>query len=152
MCIDIIMVLFEMIEGFFNCFIMKWVQDKGFVEIYIYNLCDYIEDKYCWVDDYLFGGFVGMVMKIEFIEWCINILKVECDYDEVIFIIFDGEQFDQKMVNSLFLFGNFIILCGYFKGIDYCIWEYLIIKEISIGDYVLIGGELVVVVMVDVIV
>ena len=149
MRIDIITVLPEMIEGFFNCSIMKRAQDKGLAEIYIHNLRDYTEDKYRRVDDYPFGGFAGMVMKIEPIERCINALKAERDYDEVIFTTPDGEQFDQRMANSLSLSGNLIILCGHFKGIDYRIREHLITKEISIGDYVLTGGELPAMVMID---
>ena len=109
MRIDIITVLPEMIEGFFNCSIMKRAQDKGLAEIYIHNLRDYTEDKYRRVDDYPFGGFAGMVMKIEPIERCINALKAERDYDEVIFTTPDGEQFDQRMANSLSLSGNLII-------------------------------------------
>ena len=135
MRIDIITVLPEMIEGFFNCSIMKRAQDKGLAEIHIHNLRDYTEDKYRRVDDYPFGGFAGMVMKIEPIERCINALKAERDYDEVIFTTPDGEQFNQPMANSLSLAQNLIILCGHFKGIDYRIREHLITKEISIGDY-----------------
>ena len=97
MRIDIITVLPEMIEGFFNCSIMKRAQNKGLAEIHIYNLRDYTEDKYRRVDDYPFGGFAGMVMKIEPIERCINALKAERDYDEVIFTTPDGEQFNQPM-------------------------------------------------------
>ena len=97
MRIDIITVLPEMIEGFFNCSIMKRAQDKGLAEIHIHNLRDYTEDKYRRVDDYPFGGFAGMVMKIEPIERCINALKAERDYDEVIFTTPDGEQFNQPM-------------------------------------------------------
>ena len=142
MRIDIITVLPEMIEGFFNCSIMKRAQNKGLAEIHIHNLRDYTEDKYRRVDDYPFGGFAGMVMKIEPIERCINALKAERDYDEVIFTTPDGEQFNQPMANTLSLAQNLIILCGHFKGIDYRIREHLITKEISIGDYVLTGGEL----------
>ena len=149
MRIDIITVLPEMIEGFFNCSIMKRAQDKGLAEIHIHNLRDYTEDKYRRVDDYPFGGFAGMVMKIEPIERCINALKAERDYDEVIFTTPDGEQFNQPMANSLSLAQNLIILCGHFKGIDYRIREHLITKEISIGDYVLTGGELPAMVMID---
>ena len=129
MRIDIITVLPEMIEGFFNCSIMKRAQDKGLAEIHIHNLRDYTEDKYRRVDDYPFGGFAGMVMKIEPIERCINALKAERDYDEVIFTTPDGEQFNQPMANSLSLAQNLIILCGHFKGIDYRIREHLITKE-----------------------
>ena len=142
MRIDIITVLPEMIEGFFNCSIMKRAQNKGLAEIHIHNLRDYTEDKYRRVDDYPFGGFAGMVMKIEPIERCINALKAEREYDEVIFTTPDGEQFNQPMANNLSLAQNLIILCGHFKGIDYRIREHLITKEISIGDYVLTGGEL----------
>jgi tRNA (guanine37-N1)-methyltransferase len=138
-----------MIEGFFNCSIMKRAQNKGLAEIHIHNLRDYTEDKYRRVDDYPFGGFAGMVMKIEPIERCINALKAERDYDEVIFTTPDGEQFDQKMANTLSLSGNLIILCGHFKGIDYRIREHFITKEISIGDYVLTGGELAAAVIAD---
>lgn len=152
MRIDIITVLPEMIEGFFNCSIMKRAQDKGLAEIHIHNLRDYTEDKYRRVDDYPFGGFAGMVMKIEPIERCINALKAERDYDEVIFTTPDGEQFNQPMANTLSLAQNLIILCGHFKGIDYRIREHLITKEISIGDYVLTGGELAAAVMADAIV
>ena len=141
MRIDIITVLPEMIEGFFNCSIMKRAQNKGLAEIHIHNLRDYTEDKYRRVDDYPFGGFAGMVMKIEPIERCINALKAERDYDEVIFTTPDGEQFNQPMANSLSLAQNLIILCGH-----------LITKEISIGDYVLTGGELAAAVMADAIV
>ena len=149
MRIDIITVLPEMIEGFFNCSIMKRAQNKGLAEIHIHNLRDYTEDKYRRVDDYPFGGFAGMVMKIEPIERCINALKAERDYDEVIFTTPDGEQFNQPMANTLSLARNLIILCGHFKGIDYRIREHLITKEISIGDYILTGGELAAMVLTD---
>lgn len=152
MRIDIITVLPEMIEGFFNCSIMKRAQNKGLAEIHIHNLRDYTEDKYRRVDDYPFGGFAGMVMKIEPIERCINALKAEREYDEVIFTTPDGEQFNQPMANTLSLAKSLIILCGHFKGIDYRIREHLITKEISIGDYVLTGGELAAAVMADAIV
>ena len=152
MRIDIITVLPEMIEGFFNCSIMKRAQTKGLAEIYIHNLRDYTLDKWRRVDDYPFGGFAGMVMKIEPIERCIESLKAERTYDEVIFTTPDGEQFNQPMANTLSLCENLIILCGHFKGIDYRIREHLITKEVSIGDYVLTGGELAAAVMADAIV
>lgn len=142
MRIDIITVLPEMLEGFFNCSIMKRAQNKGLVEIYIHNLRDYTYDKYRKVDDYPFGGFAGMVMKIEPIERCINALKAEREYDEIIFTTPDGEQFNQSMANDLSLKKNLIILCGHFKGVDYRVREHFITKEISIGDYVLTGGEI----------
>lgn len=115
MRIDIITVLPEMIEGFFNCSIMKRAQNKGLAEIYIHNLRDYTEDKYRRVDDYPFGGFAGMVMKIEPIERCINALKAEREYDEVIFTTPDGEQFNQPMANTLSLTQNLIILAVILK-------------------------------------
>src|SRR5574344_742945 len=149
MRIDIITVLPEMIECFFNCHILKRAQNKELAEIYIHKLRDYTEDKYRRVDDYPFGGFAGMVMKIEPIERCINTLKAQRHYEEVIFTTPDGEQFNQKMANKLSLSGNLIILCGHFKGIDYRIREHLITKEISIGDYVLTGGELAAAVIAD---
>ena len=131
-----------MLEGFFNCSIMSRAQKKGLAEIHIHNLRDYAYDRYRKVDDYPFGGFAGMVMKIEPIDRCISALKAERHYDEVIFTSPDGEQFNQPMANTLSMAENLIILCGHFKGIDYRIREHLITKEISIGDYVLTGGEL----------
>ena len=133
MRIDIITVLPEMLEGFFNCSIMSRAQKKGIAEIHIHNLRDYAYDRYRKVDDYPFGGFAGMVMKIEPIDRCISALKAEREYDEIIFTSPDGEQFNQPMANSLSLAKNLIILCGHFKGIDYRIREHFITKEISIG-------------------
>ena len=142
MRIDILTVLPEMIEGFFNCSIMARAYKKGLAEVVIHNIRDYTTDKHHKTDDYPFGGSAGMVMKIEPIDRLITKLKAVRDYDEVIFTSPDGEKFDQKMANSLSMCGNLIILCGHFKGIDYRIREHLITKEISIGDYVLTGGEL----------
>lgn len=152
MRIDIITVLPEMIEGFFNYSIMARAQKKGLAEIKIHNLRDYTLDKHKRVDDYPYGGCAGMVMQIEPIDRCISALKAERNYDEVIFTTPDGEQFNQKMANTLSLSENLIILCGHFKGIDYRIREHLITKEVSIGDYVLTGGELAAAVMADAIV
>lgn len=142
MRIDIITVFPQMIEGFFNCSILKRAQDKGLAEIHLHNLRDFTQDKYRRVDDYPFGGFAGMVMKIEPVENCINFLTSQRHYDEIIFTTPDGEQFNQPMANSLSMAENIIILCGHFKGIDYRIREHFITKEISVGDYVLTGGEL----------
>lgn len=142
MRIDILTVLPEMIEGFFNCSIMARAQKKGLAEIVIHNIRDYTTDKHHKTDDYPFGGSAGMVMKIEPIDRLISELRSQRSYDEVIFTSPDGEKFDQRMANNLSLCGNLIILCGHFKGIDYRIREHLITKEISIGDYVLTGGEL----------
>ena len=152
MRIDIITVLPEMLEGFFNCSIMSRAQKKGIAEIHIHNLRDYAYDRYRKVDDYPFGGFAGMVMKIEPIDRCISALKAEREYDEIIFTSPDGEQFNQPMANSLSFAKNLIIICGHFKGIDYRIREHFITKEISIGDYVLTGGELAAAVIADAVV
>lgn len=152
MHIDILTVLPEMIEGFFNCSIMKRAQTKGLATIKIHNLRDYTEDKHRRVDDYPFGGFAGMVMKIEPIDRCITALKAQRNYDEVVFLTPDGQVFDQPMANQLSLQQNLILLCGHFKGIDYRIREHLITKEISIGDYVLTGGELAAAVVADAVV
>lgn len=142
MRIDIITVLPEMLEGFVNESILARAQRKGLVEIHIHNLRDYTTDKHRRVDDYPFGGFAGMVMQCQPIDAAISALKAERDYDEIIFTTPDGEQFNQPMANELSLKKNIIILCGHYKGIDYRIREHLITKEISIGDYVLTGGEL----------
>ena len=142
MRIDIITVLPEMLEGFVGTSILARAQKKGLVEIHVHNLRDYTTDKHRRVDDYPFGGFAGMVMQCQPIDACISALKAERDYDEIIFTTPDGEQFDQPMANTLSMAKNIIILCGHYKGIDYRIREHLITKEISIGDYVLTGGEL----------
>ena len=142
MRIDILTVLPEMIEGFFNCSIMARARKKGLAEVVIHNIRDYTTDKHHKTDDYPFGGSAGMVMKIEPIDRLITKLKGERSYDEVIFTSPDGERFDQRMANSFSLKENLIILCGHFKGIDYRIREHLITREVSIGDYVLTGGEL----------
>ncbi|MGL5318264.1 MAG: tRNA (guanosine(37)-N1)-methyltransferase TrmD [Bacteroidales bacterium] len=142
MRIDILTVMPELLEGPFNHSILKRAQDKGLVEIKLHNLRDYSTSKHKRVDDYAFGGCAGMVMQIEPIERAINTLKQERHYDEVIFTSPDGEQFNQPMANSLSMTENLIILCGHYKGIDYRIREHLITKEISIGDFVLTGGEL----------
>lgn len=152
MRIDILTVLPEMFESPLGCSILKRAQDKGLAEIVVHNLRDYTTDKHRKVDDYPFGGEAGMVMKIQPVEACINALKRERSYDEVIFTSPDGETFNQKMANSLSMEENLIILCGHYKGIDYRIREHLITKEISIGDYVLTGGELPALVMTDAIV
>lgn len=152
MRIDIITVLPELIQGFMQESIVGRAQKKGLVEIHIHNLRDYTLDKWRRVDDYPFGGFAGMVMQCEPIDRCISALTAERKYDEIIFTTPDGEQFNQPMANSLSLSENIIILCGHYKGIDYRIREHLITKEVSIGDYVLTGGELAAAVMADAIV
>ena len=142
MRIDIISVLPEMIEGFVHESILARAQKKGLAEIHLHNLRDYTTDKWRRVDDYPYGGFAGMVMQCEPIDRCITALKDEREYDEVIFTTPDGEQFNQHVANELSLLENIIILCGHYKGIDHRIREHLITREISIGDYVLTGGEL----------
>ncbi len=152
MRIDIITVLPELLESPLSHSIVKRAQDKGLVEIHIHNLRDYTTDKWKRVDDYAFGFGAGMVMQIEPIDRIISKLKSERDYDEVIFTTPDGEQFDQPMANKLSLSGNIIILCGHYKGVDYRVREHFITKEISIGDYVLTGGELPAAIITDAIV
>ncbi len=152
MRIDIISVLPEMLESPLNCSILKRAQDRGLAQIRVHNLRDYTTNKHRKVDDYPFGGDAGMVIQIEPVDRCIAALKAERDYDEVIFTAPDGEIFSQPMANSLSLLNNIIILCGHYKGIDYRIREHLITKEISIGDYVLTGGELPAAVIADAVV
>ncbi len=142
MRIDIITVLPEMISGFLNESILARAQKKGLVEIGLHNLRDYATDKWRRVDDYPYGGFSGMVMQIEPIDRCISALKAQRDYDEVIYTSPDGQRFDQHLANSLSLKNNLIILCGHYKGVDHRVREHLITREISVGDYVLTGGEL----------
>lgn len=152
MRIDIITVLPEMLEGFVNESILARAQKKGLAEIHLHNLRDYTTDKWRRVDDYPYGGFAGMVMQCEPIDRCISALKAEREYDEVIYTSPDGEQFDQHVANDLSMKGNMIILCGHYKGIDQRVRDHLITREISIGDYVLTGGELAAAVMADAIV
>ena len=152
MRIDIITVLPEMLDGFINTSIVARAQKKGLVEVYVHNLRDYTTDKHRRVDDYPFGGFAGMVMQCQPIDACISKLTTERTYDQIIFTTPDGEKFDQPMANELSLSKNLIILCGHYKGIDYRIREHLITKEVSIGDYVLTGGEIAAAAMSDAIV
>ena len=141
-----------MLRGFFDESIMARAQKKGLAEIHLHNLRDYTLDKWKRVDDYPYGGFAGMVMQCEPIDRCITALKSERDYDEVIYTSPDGEKFDQHIANDLSMMGNIIILCGHYKGIDQRIRDHLITREISIGDFVLTGGELAAAVMADAIV
>ncbi len=149
MRIDILTVFPEMLESFFNCSMMARAQKAGLAEICLHDIRDYTTDKHHKTDDYPFGGCAGLVMKIEPIDRLITDLKSQRDYDEVIYTSPDGETFNQKIANSLSLLNNVIILCGHYKGIDYRIREHLITREISIGDYVLTGGELAAAVMTD---
>ena len=152
MRIDIITVLPELLQSPLNYSILKRAQDKKLVEIVVHNLRDYSLDKHRRVDDYPFGGEAGMVMQVEPVDRAITQLKSERNYDEVIFTTPDGERFDQPMANRLSMAGNLIILCGHYKGIDYRIREHFVTKEVTIGDYVLTGGELAAAIMCDAIV
>lgn len=131
-----------MLDGPLNCSILKRAQDRGLATIKVHNLRDYSLNKHRKVDDYPFGGEAGMVMTIQPVDACISALRAERDYDEVIFTTPDGETLSQPMANSLSLLNNIIILCGHYKGVDYRIREHFVTREISIGDYVLTGGEL----------
>lgn len=141
-----------MFESVLCCSILKRAQQKGLVEIFVHNLRDYTNDIHRKVDDYPFGGEAGMVMKIEPVDRCITHLKLQRQYDEVIFTSPDGETFNQQIANRLSMLENIIILCGHYKGVDYRIREHFVTREISIGDYVLTGGELPAMVMTDAIV
>lgn len=142
----------EALESPLHCSIVQRAQDKGLVEIHIHNLRDWSTNKHRKVDDYPFGGEAGMVMQIEPVFLAIEQLKSERDYDEIIFTSPDGDMFDQPMANQLSMAQNIIILCGHYKGVDYRIREHLITREISIGNYVLTGGELPAAVIADAIV
>ncbi|MCH5220615.1 MAG: tRNA (guanosine(37)-N1)-methyltransferase TrmD [Muribaculaceae bacterium] len=152
MRIDIITVLPEMFESPFGHSIIKRAVDKGLVDIVVHNLRDYSTDKHRKVDDYPFGGDAGMVIKIEPVDRCITALKSQRHYDEVIFTAPDGDILTQPMANELSLAQNIIILCGHYKGVDYRIREHLVTREISVGDYVLTGGEIPAVIITDAIV
>ena len=149
MRIDILTVIPELLNGPFNHSILKRAQEKGDVEIFVHNVRDFSTDKHKKTDDYAFSGDAGMVMTIQPIESAIKYLKAQRSYDEVIYTSPDGEVFNQKMANQLSLLQNVIILCGHYKGVDQRVRDHLITREISIGDYVLTGGELAAAVMVD---
>lgn len=142
MRIDIVTVLPELLRSPFEASIMKRAIDKGLVEVHFHNLRDYTTNKYKSVDDYPYGGGAGMVMMIEPIDKCISQLKTERNYDEIIYMTPDGETLNQGMANAMSLYENIIILCGHYKGVDQRVRDHFITKEISIGDYVLSGGEL----------
>jgi len=149
MRIDIITVLPEILESPFNHSIIKRAKEKGLAEIIIHNLRDYSEDKHKKVDDYSFGKGAGMVMAIQPIEKAIETLKSQRAYDEIIFTTPDGGVFNQRAANALSLKGNLMILCGHYKGIDQRIRDKYITMEISVGDYVLTGGELAAAIITD---
>lgn len=149
MRIDILTVLPEMLESPLGCSILKRAQDKGLVEIVVHNLRDFSLSKHRKVDDYPFGGEAGMVMQIEPVDRAISHLKSQRHYDEVIYTSPDGEILSQPLANRMSMLENIIILCGHYKGIDYRIREHLVTREISIGDYVLTGGEMPAVIIAD---
>ncbi len=152
MRIDILTVLPEMLESPLGCSILKRARDKGLAEIVVHNLRDYTTSRHRKVDDYPFGGEAGMVMQVQPVDACISALKAQRDYDVVIFTSPDGETLSQPMANRLSLLDNIIILCGHYKGVDYRIREHLVTMEISIGEYVLTGGELPAAVIADAVV
>lgn len=142
MRIDIITVVPDILKSPFEASILQRAIKKGLVEVHLHNLRDYTTDNYKTVDDYQFGGGAGMVMMIEPIDKCISKLKSERDYQEVIYMTPDGQRLDQKLANRISLYENIIILCGHYKGVDQRVRDQFITREISIGDYVLSGGEL----------
>ncbi len=149
MRIDILTIFPQMFDGPFNQSILKRAVEKGIADIHIHDIRDFTTNKHRSVDDYPFGGGAGMVMMVEPIALCIEKLKSERDYDAVIYMSPDGELLDQKLANRCSLYKNIIILCGHYKGIDERIREHFITKEISIGNYVLSGGELAAAVLCD---
>ena len=152
MNIDILTLFPEMFESPFGHSIIKRAVDKSLVEIKLHNIRDYSKHKQRSVDDYPYGGGAGMVMQIEPIDHCISSLKEQTTYDEVIYLSPDGELFDQKMANQLSTKQNIMFLCGHYKGVDERVREHLITQEVSIGNFVLTGGELATAVIVDAIV
>lgn len=152
MRIDIITVLPELLESPFNASILKRAQEKGLVELVVHNLRDYSINKQKSIDDYAFGGGAGMVMQIQPIADCIEKLKAERTYDEIIYMTPDGETMKQGMVNTLSLKNNLMILAGHYKGVDQRVRDLFITKEISIGDFVLTGGELPAAILADAII
>lgn len=149
MRIDILTVVPELLQSPLNESILKRAQQKGLVEIRVHNIRDYTLDKHRQVDDYPFGGEAGMVMKPEPIFRCVEALQAERSYDEIIYTSPDGVRYDQHEANRLSTLENIVILCGHYKGIDYRVREHLITREISIGDYVLTGGELAAAIIAD---
>lgn len=153
MRVDILSAVPQLLEGPFSHSILKRAIDNGIAEVHVHNLRDYATDKHKRLDDYAFGGGAGMVMLIEPIERCIEKLKSERVYDEVIYMSPDGELFTQKLANQMSVnYQNIIILCGHYKGVDERVREQLITREISVGDYVLTGGELAAAIVTDAII
>ncbi len=146
---DILTILPELLEGPFHVSMMKRAQERGLIDIHIHNIRDYSTDKHRNVDDYQYGGGAGMVMSIEPIATLIEKLKSEREYDEIIYMTPDGELLEQRHCNQWSLKNNIMILCGHYKGVDERVREHYITKEISIGSYVLTGGELAAAIIVD---
>ena len=149
MRIDIISVVPELLKSPFEASILKRAISDGIVDIHIHNLREFTSDNYKSIDDYQYGGGAGMVMTVEPIDKCISRLKSERDYDHVIYMTPDGEKLNQSIANKFSLFNNIIILCGHYKGVDQRVRDHLITHEISIGDFVLSGGELAAAVLCD---
>lgn len=149
MRIDIITCLPRLLDSFFSQSILKRAQDKQLAEVHVHDLREYSPFSHRQVDDYAYGGGAGMVLMIEPVDRCISALKEKVSYDEVIYMSPDGENFVQKTANRLSLLKNMIILCGHYKGVDERVREHLITREISIGDYVLSGGEIAAAVVAD---
>ncbi|MDG2332047.1 MAG: tRNA (guanosine(37)-N1)-methyltransferase TrmD [Flavobacteriales bacterium] len=149
MRIDIVTALPKLIESPFNDSILKRAQEKNIVEIHIHDLRIFAENKQKSIDDYAFGGGAGMVMTIQPIDKCISHLKSQREYDEIIYMTPDGATLNQKLANKLSLKGNLILLCGHYKGVDQRVRDHYITMEVSIGDYVLSGGELAAAVLAD---
>jgi tRNA (guanine37-N1)-methyltransferase len=149
MRIDIITVLPELLQSPFEASILKRAIDKGLVEVHTHNLRDYATNKYKQIDDYQYGGGAGMVMMVEPIDKCVTQLTEEREYDDIIYMTPDGTTLDQGIANELSTKGNLIILCGHYKGVDQRVRDHIITREISIGDFVLSGGELAAAVLCD---
>ncbi|MCE7061013.1 tRNA (guanosine(37)-N1)-methyltransferase TrmD [Dyadobacter sp. CY343] len=152
MRIDILTCVPNLLESFFAHSILKRAQQGGFVEVNVHDIRDYSTNKHRTIDDYAFGGGAGMVMQIEPIARCIQALQADRNYDEIIYLTPDGELLQQRAVNQLSLKGNLILLCGHYKGVDQRVRDLFVTKEISIGDYVLSGGELAAAVLADAII
>jgi len=152
MRIDILSCVPSLLDSFFAHSILKRAQQANHVEVVIHDIRDYSTNKHRTIDDYAFGGGAGMVLQIEPIARCIRALQAERAYDEIIYLTPDGEQMQQRMVNQLSLKGNLMMLCGHYKGVDQRVRDMFVTKEISIGDYVLSGGELAAAVLADAII
>ena len=152
MRIDILTILPRLLDGPFADSILERAQERGLCEIHLHNIREYSKDKHKSVDDYQFGGGAGMVMMIQPIADCIDALKAERTYDEIIYLTPDGDRLNQKMCNEFSLKSNLIMICGHYKGIDQRLRDHYVTREISIGDYVLSGGELAAAVLTDAIV